>query len=108
MCIVSMVYDEYAGRFPVRQTAPLPYVNPAPTENTLDWATMFQTKSQVEKMEELIKEFKEALEHAKKLDILMKKPDCEDPEKAKLLKRVEELEKAIAELKKTPKKKTKK
>lgn len=103
MCIVSMVYDQFAPSFPGPTIVP----NIVPQEPTFDYTTFFQTKSQIEQMEQLIKEFKEALEHAKKLDILMKKPDCEDPEKAKLLKRVEELEKAIVEFKK-PKKKTKK
>ncbi len=62
MCIMSMVFDHY---------------NPMPDD--------FWSRQKVD-------EFREAADMAKLLDKMMLKPDCEDPEKAKLVERVKELE----------------
>jgi hypothetical protein len=103
MCVYSAVFDHYGPRFD-RWTKPAsPSVEPIPEIDL----NIFAMKDAIEELKQLIKEFKEAAEHAKKLDTLMQKPDCEDPDKAKLLGRIAELEKAIAQLQK-PKKKTKK
>lgn len=99
---MSMVFDQYAPKFPPWNEPAKPYVPYVEPKPEIDWTEFFKTH-QVDELKKLIKEFKEAVEHAKKLDILMKQPDCEDPEKAKLLKRVAELEAQIKKLK--PKKK---
>lgn len=108
MCVYSAVFDHYGPRFDPWNKTPVPLVPLSPIEqqHPIDLSA-FGIKGDLEELKKLIKEFKEASEHAKKLDILMHKPDCEDPDKAKLLDRIAVLEKAIAELKK-PKKKTKK
>lgn len=84
MCVVSMVYDHYSPLFPQS-----PNVNPGtikfyPTES-----------SEVAELRQLIKEFREALEAAKKVDLLTGQPDCEDPKKKTLEERVAALEKII-------------
>lgn len=108
MCVYSAVFDHYAPRFDPWNAPAVPLVplTPISLEPPIDLSA-FGIKGDLEELKKLIKEFKEAAEHAKKLDTLMQNPDCEDPDKAKLLDRIADLEKAIAELKK-PKKKTKK
>lgn len=93
MCVVSMVLDYYQPLFPepIKPLDALPYISP-----TIDLV----------KLQQLIDEFRECIEAAKKIDILTKKPDCEDPEKIKLLARITELEQFVSKSKK--KKKSKK
>lgn len=78
MCVVSMVFDHYHPEF----------YKPIDVER--DYAELAR----------VIQEFREAHQAAKRVDILTKQPDCEDPEKAKLLDRIAELEAELAELKK--------
>lgn len=106
MCVYSAIFDHYGPRFdpwikPTVPSVPFEPINPQPPIDL----SPFNIKSEIEELKKLIKEFKEAAEHAKKLDALMQKPDCEDPDKAKLLDRIAELEKAIAALKKPKKSK---
>lgn len=107
MCIVSFVSDKYQPMFPTNpwnQQIALPYITPQIEPEPFDWSAFFKT-TQLEELKTLIKEFKEALEHAKKLDILLKQPDCVDPEKAKLFERVKELEAQLKKFEKPKKKK---
>jgi len=75
-----MVMDHYSTTFPQQQ----------PT-----WTVTYEP-SETERLRKLIDEFKEAVEAAKKLDVLTNQPDCVDPEKAKLEERVAELERQLA------------
>jgi len=68
MCAVCVIYDTF-GKLPDTWW------------NTQDRITTFYT----------------VLDQARILDALTGAPDCEDPEKAKLLERVEELEKQLAD-----------
>jgi hypothetical protein len=82
MCIVSMVYDHYQPLIPQIspwQTDPWkPYTPPDPAAT-----------------QRLIEEFRKALAAAATVDKLTGQPDCEDPEKVKLLDRIAELEKQL-------------
>lgn len=84
-----MVIDQYQDRFDwfkpdpaARPTGALP-------------AVTFWPQAQIDELKALIAEFKEALAAAKLVDKVTGQPDCEDPEKAKLVDRVEELEKRV-------------
>src|SRR5262245_24767074 len=83
MCVLSMVMDYYKPK-------------------------IFNTDEA--DFKKLVKDIKEAVDAAKKVDELTGQPDCVDPEKAKLMERVAELEKEVQKLKKkkAKKKKTKK
>lgn len=86
MCVVSMVMDHYGPLFP-QGTSPWDIFRPQPPANDplVDGLAL----------RKLIDEFKEAVAAAKKIDVLTKQPDCEDPEKVKLVARVAELEKLL-------------
>jgi hypothetical protein len=80
-----MMYEYYKPQFERFYNPPQPLFYPPP-----------QTTEEIER---LIREFREAIDSAKRLDVLTKQPDCEDPEKAKLEERVAELERQIKDLK---------
>lgn len=103
MCVYSMVLDQYAPLFP-RRLEDIPTWNPPKAaEISLDPSIV----ARIEALEKLVAEFKEAMELAKKLDVLTRQPDCEDPEKAKLLQRIAELEAEIKKFKQDKKAKKK-
>lgn len=82
MCVMSMVIDAYRPLFPEPfDVWPQPV---SPTIAPTDW-------------QKLIDSFKQATEAAKAADTATGQPDCEDPEKAKLIARVAELEKLLEE-----------
>lgn len=85
MCVVSMVFDYYDKTIPW----------PAPNK-PYEWYPPLPPVD----LDKQIKDFLEALQAAKKVDKLTAQPDCEDPEKAKLLDRVAELEKRLAAIEK--------
>ncbi len=100
MCVVSLVMDHYKPLFPepvypwtAPTTAPVPSVQPNVGQTVYGWPFVDVTE-----LKKLIAEFKEAVEAAKRIDILTQQPDCEDPEKAKLVTRVAELEAQVAML----------
>ncbi len=78
MCTVSMVYDHFGQQFP--------YVA---------WPQKTTPPPDLAAIAKMVKDFWDAVEAAKKVDEILKQPDCEDPEKAKLRERVKELEAAI-------------
>lgn len=88
MCVISNVMDQFNPWFP--GTVPDP--SNAPDWSTIQWPSLPLDLTEARK---LVDEFKEAVEHAKRLDVLMKQPDCIDDDKAKLLERVERLERII-------------
>jgi hypothetical protein len=90
MCVISMVMDHYKDKFPYPTPDPL---HPWP----MPWGTgtPIPLSPDVLELRKLINEFKEAIEKAKRLDDLLKQPDCIDPEKAKLLERVSNLERLV-------------
>lgn len=83
MCTVSMVMDHYQPIFP----------NYPATMITIPDSL---SPAELKELRALVKEFKEALKAAKLLDRVLKQPDCEDPEKMKLEKRVAKLERQLA------------
>lgn len=85
MCVVSMVHDHY---WPVFE----PYTGRQQTITIPPFPTV---SNDLEKIIKAIEDFKRAIEAAKTVDSLTQQPDCVDPEKAKLLERVEWLEKEI-------------
>lgn len=101
MCFVSMIMDEF-NKAPEWQLIPnqpigYPYItNPG---NITSSFTQTLSKEDITKLEQLVKDFKEAVNIAQKLDILLKKPDCVDPEKHKLVQRVAELEEQLVKIK---------
>lgn len=91
MCTVSMVMDHFRERF----DRSWPTVHPG-------WLEPVQKldvpPSMVEEMRQLLKDFREAVEKAKRVDELTRQPDCVDAEKAQLIERVALLEKMVAHL----------
>lgn len=87
MCTLSMVHDHYNDQFkpygPITTTG-TGYVY-IPPDRPID----------MEKLEKLVNEFKEAVAAATKLDALLKQPDCVDPVKADLQERVAVLERLL-------------
>lgn len=92
MCVVSMVSDHYSPLIPF-PTWPGEY-SPTPITVTTGKGSMPVVISQeeVDRLRALIKDFKEAMEAAAKVDRLTGQPDCVDPEKKKLTERVAALE----------------
>lgn len=93
MCVISNVMDHYNPLFPV----PAPFPGTVPSQ-TFDFTQMFTPPIDLVELRKLVDEFKEAVAAAKKLDIILKQPDCIDPEKAKLEERVAALEARLAEI----------
>lgn len=93
MCNVSQIMDQWAPHFPSPSiypspnTARPPFV-PAPPSTG-------PTVVEPADLRELIAAFYKALDAARSFDRLTGQPDCEDPEKAKLLERVAELERRL-------------
>lgn len=96
MCVVSMVMDDFNDRF--RPWIDQPINPPLPQTITVTDGTSgaWLTSATVAELRQLIQEFKEAVAAAKTVDRLTKQPDCQDPEKIKLVERVAELEKQLA------------
>jgi hypothetical protein len=111
MCVMSMVHDHFNPLFPnITPVYPVTYpVGPAgigtpdptppnplaaqPTPN-VPWFPVLP----IDELKSLILQFREAVEAARKVDILTKQPDCVDPEKQKLELRVAALEARVLEL----------
>lgn len=91
MCIVSMVYDHYQDKWPLKTGT---YTWPA-GPLTVDQLT----EKQKEEIRELIKQFYSDLKAAEQLDKHLNQPDCEDLEKAKLLEKIKALETELAKRK---------
>lgn len=100
MCVVSMVMDHYGDRF----RPYWPYVPnwpswPQDTPPQVPFVPAPPTPQEAQGIADMIKQFRDALEAARKVDSLTAQPNCEDPEKAKLVDRVAALEKEIAAMK---------
>ena len=97
MCNVSMIFDTYKPHLPDPNAYPWPQPGTAvpwpiaPAPRVGEWPTPTALR-------ELLESFRQAVEAAKAFDRLTNQPDCEDPEKAKLLDRVDELERRLDEL----------
>lgn len=91
MCVVSMVSDHYSPLIPFPTW---PGESPTPTAVPIGMLPLSVVISQeeVDRLRALIKDFKEAMEAAAKVDRLTGQPDCVDPEKKKLTERVAALE----------------
>lgn len=89
MCVVSNVYDYWGPKIPQP-----PAVYPTVIHNP-----PAITPQEVEELKKLIKEFKEAVAIARRLDELMSQSDCVDPDKAKLEDRVKKIEDWIEKIK---------
>lgn len=91
MCVISMVMDHYQPIIPA--ITPLPYIRPAPgAVQSFEWPQSVDLVA----LRRLIDEFNAAVAAAKTVDRLTGQPDCEDPEKMKLVERVAELEARLA------------
>lgn len=102
MCTISMVIDKFAPQFPwfdpntpYRPTTTSPQIpepSPFPFQPVVPWTPPLP----IAELRALIDEFKKAIEAAKVVDKVLGKEDCVDPEKAKLLARVNGLERQMA------------
>lgn len=102
MCMMSVVHDHFNKEFdsfpgwpPIGPDQP---TTPFDFNKFLILDKVSISKAELEALQKLIKDFRSAVEAAAKLDVLMKTPDCVDPEKAKLQERVLFLEKMVDEL----------
>lgn len=84
MCVVSMVYDHFKPLFPP----------PPPGYDYPVWPPPY-SPAQTQKN---INDFRKAIEAARVVDKLTGKPDCADPEKAKLEERIVALEAIVTRL----------
>lgn len=95
MCVTSVIMDSYRPHIPnPNQTTPYQWPQPAQTVTT----TRIVHEYDNTELRELIDSFRQALEAAEVLDRLTDQPDCVDPEKAKLIGRVNELERRLEAL----------
>jgi hypothetical protein len=89
MCNVSQIMDTWQPYIPPVTTIPLP---------TQGWPQPRRVGDlTVDELKELLAGFHLAVQGAETFDRLTGQPDCVDPEKAKLMERVEALEKRLAE-----------
>lgn len=102
MCTVSMVHDYFEPMFPNPWHVPTAPIDPTPktipATQTIwsNWPVLGPgLTEQLAELKAIIADFREAVEAARKVDILTAQPDCVDPEKAKLEGRVAELERQI-------------
>jgi hypothetical protein len=87
-----MVHDHYSEDFAKKW----PWIA-LPAEPTVD--PVLQMKdAEIAALKQQIEDYKQALEAAKVVDILTKQPDCVDADKAKLLERINLLERVIDKL----------
>lgn len=91
MCVVSMVHDHFGKQFDDWQRK---YAPPVTAPNTFT----FTPAPDLTELKELIKEFRELVAAAKRIDTVTGQPDCVDPEKAKLEDRVSALEAKMTKL----------
>ena len=85
MCFTSAVVDQFGPYIPQKWAPPqTTFPTHPPKTYTAD------------ELGELLAAFRKAYEAAEKFDALTGQPDCVDPEKAKLIERVEELERRLA------------
>jgi hypothetical protein len=88
MCNVSMIMDTY------KPYIPDPYVQPwRPVIPNAPPAAPVPAK-QVQELRELIESFKQAVKAAQTFDRLTGQPDCVDPEKAELERRLDAMAEA--------------
>ncbi len=94
MCVISMVMDHYLPKIPAPSSSQWTWIEAQPS-----------AKAEIEELKKVIADFKKAVDAAKKVDALTNQPDCVDPEKAKLLDRVSDLERRIAAVERKTKRK---
>ncbi len=97
MCTMSMVYDHFSERFPkdwpgIGGGSGLGPIQPVDTPK-FTWP--LPPSVDLAELRKLIDEFKQAIEAARTLDLLMQQKDCVDPTKAALQERVDRMEKII-------------
>jgi hypothetical protein len=97
MCFVSQTFDQWQPYIPYPVTTN-PILLNSPTFTTT-YPTSHPITLTPEQLVELLSAFHKAVESARILDQLTNQPDCEDPVKAELLKRVAELEKQLEDTK---------
>ena len=116
MCVMSAVYDHYSPLFPdpgiwPQNPWPLPPVDPArpaevvpPLQPAATAWPMFVPpgytviqQAEVERLQKLIADFREAVEAAGKIDRLTGQPDCVDLDKKALDERIAALEARLAD-----------
>jgi hypothetical protein len=89
MCMMSAVFDQWRPAFPPVQQPIYPW-NPAP--QVPNPPKQYTTDD----LRKLVEAFQKALDAAKAYDDITGQPDCEDPDKAKLLARITQLEQRLA------------
>lgn len=95
MCVYSNVLDHFQPLIPQPFEPAVPYTpgGPLPTTGSWPWTPAVPPSE----LRQILDDFKAALAAAKTVDRLVGHPDCEDPEKAKLVARVAELERLLPE-----------
>jgi hypothetical protein len=94
MCVYSNVAQQIGPWIPQVPVYPQPYTP------GIDPTQIIPDRSN-EELRELLDTFKELLDAAAKVDEVTGQPDCADPEKTKVLERLDELEERLAEVEKT-------
>lgn len=94
MCVVSMVHDFYSPKLPEWTIIPQ-------SVTVFGNSNMYSqfTQEEMADLRKLIADFRAARDAALVVDKLTGQPDCVDPEKERLMKRVEELEKQLSAIK---------
>lgn len=95
MCIMSAVYDHFQPRIPGNWDPPVVPGTFTLTSPPFESPEMTALRQEVATLRQIVADFRAAVEHAAKLDRLMRQPDCVDPDKARLEARVAELERRL-------------
>lgn len=100
MCVVSMVHDHFSKTFESWPERVRKFQEEAgiTTGTTAAGTVTISQPPDLTELKTLIKEFRELVAAAKKIDSVTGQPDCLDPEKAKLEDRVAALESQMAKL----------
>lgn len=109
MCVYSNVMDGFGPIIPIPvNPEPLAPVSPGWVPPLPPLPIPWQPAIPPDQLQQLLKDVREALDLARRLDTLLGHPDCERPEKVAFLQRIAALETELAALKKAQKKPRKK
>lgn len=103
MCVVSMVFDHYDKVIPYVYTTTTPnltlqkLMEAEQSSRNLKNESPMSVEKELLDIKQLISDFRDAVKAAKTVDTLTQQQDCVDPEKEKLILRIEKLELLLSE-----------
>ena len=86
MCVVSAIADDFTARIPKTYPFVVPWVEPVAPPDWTYVVPEFATKADLEALRKEVQEIRELLKSAQKFDEATGQPNCDSPDKFKLLK----------------------